>query len=118
VRVTEERLADRVVRVTVEGRLDAVTVPAFEQTLQRLLADGQIRLVVDLGAVNYISSSGLRALLTARRQARARGGEVLLCQLHPRVREIFEMVGFLSVFGVYTTCQEAAGAFPPPAPAA
>jgi anti-anti-sigma regulatory factor len=94
VRVAEERLGDRVVRVTVEGRLDAVTVPAFEQTLQRLLAEGQIRLVVDLG------------------------GEVLLCQLHPRVREIFEMVGFLSVFGVYATCQEAASAFPPSAPAA
>ena len=117
-RVSEERLADGVVRVTVEGRLDAVTVPGFEQTLQRLLAEGQIRIVVDLGAVNYISSSGLRALLTARRQARIRGGEVLLCQLHPRVREIFEMVGFLSVFGVYATCQEAASAFPPPAPAA
>jgi anti-sigma B factor antagonist len=118
VRVAEERLAGGVVRLMVEGRLDAVTVPAFEQTLQRLLAEGQFRFIVDLGAVSYISSSGLRALLTARRLARSRGGEVFLCQLHPRVREIFEMVGFLSVFSVYPTCQEAANAFPPLAPAA
>ncbi len=117
-RMAEERLADGIVRLIVDGRLDAITVPTFEQTLQRLLAEGQSRFVVDLGAVNYISSSGLRVLLTARRLARSRGGEVLLCQLHPRVREIFEMVGFLSVFGVYATCPEAANVFPPQVPTA
>lgn len=104
-------LGGGVVGVTVEGRLDAATVPSLEQVLQRLLFEGQARLVVDLGGVNYISSSGLRALLTARRQARSRGGDVFLCSLHPRVREIFEMVGFVSVFGVYATRDEAAAAF-------
>jgi len=113
VKVTEEPLAGGVVRVTAEGRLDAATVPALEKVLQRLLSDAQYRLVVDLGNVNYISSSGLRALLTARRQARSWGGDVYLCQLSPRVREILEMVGFLSVFGVYATSELAASAFPP-----
>jgi anti-sigma B factor antagonist len=106
------------VGVTAEGRLDAATVPALEQTLQRLLFDGQARLVVNLAAVNYISSSGLRALLTARRQARSRGGDVFLCCLHPRVREIFDMVGFMSVFGVYTSRDEAVAAFQSSVPAA
>lgn len=104
-------LSGEVTGVTVEGRLDAATVPTLEQTLQRLLFDGQAKLVIDLADVNYISSSGLRALLTARRQARSRGGNVHLCCLHPRVKEIFEMVGFMSVFGVYATRDEAAAAF-------
>ncbi len=112
-RVVEHSLAGGVVCLDAEGRLDAATVPVLEQALQRLLADEHARLVVDLSSVNYISSSGLRALLTARRQARSRGGDVFLCRLHPRVHEIFEMVGFLSVFGVYTTCEEAAAAFAP-----
>jgi anti-sigma B factor antagonist len=111
VKVAERLLAGAVVCVSVEGRLDAATVPTFEQTLQRLLAEGQYRLVVEMKAVNYISSSGLRALLTARRQARSRGGDVFLCNLHSRVREIFEMVGFMSVFGIYPTSEEAADAF-------
>jgi anti-sigma B factor antagonist len=111
VKVAERLLAGDVACVTVEGRLDAATVPVFEQTLQRLLADGQCRLVVDMSAVNYISSSGLRVLLTARRQARSRGGDVFLCCLHPRVREILEMVGFISVFGIYGSCDEAVSAF-------
>lgn len=110
-KVIQAPLSGSVMGVTVEGRLDAATVPALEKTLERLLFDGQARLVVDLAAVNYISSSGLRALLTARRQARARGGDVFLCCLHPRVREIFEMVGFTSVFGIYANRDEAAAAF-------
>lgn len=112
-KVFQAPLSGGVVGVTVEGRLDAATVPTLEQTLQRLLFDGQAKLVVDMGGVNYISSSGLRTLLTARRQARSRGGDVHLCCLHPRVKEIFEMVGFMSVFGVYASRDEAAAAFQP-----
>lgn len=114
-RVAQTPLAGNVVCVTVEGRLDAATVPAFEQTMQRLLLEGQARLVVDMGGVNYISSSGLRVLLTVRRQSRSRGGDLFLSSLRPRVQEIFEMVGFMSVFGVYATSEEAGAAFPQPA---
>jgi anti-sigma B factor antagonist len=113
VKVSQAPLSGGVTSVAVEGRLDAATVPTLEQALQRLLFDGQAKLVVDLGSVNYISSSGLRALLTTRRQARSRGGDVYLCTLHPRVKEIFEMVGFMSVFGVYATRDEAVAAFEP-----
>jgi len=113
VKVFQAPLSGGVVSVIVEGRLDAATVPTLEQALQRRLFDGQAKLVVDLAGVNYISSSGLRALLTARRQARSRGGDVHLCTLLPRVKEIFEMVGFMSVFGVYATRDEAAAAFQP-----
>ena len=111
-RVVEEPLAGGIVCVMADGRLDAATVPMLEKALQRLLDDAQFRLVVDLNAVSYISSSGLRALLTARRQARVRGGDVHLCQLSSRVRDILEMVGFLAVFGVYDTREQAALAFP------
>ena len=116
-KVFQAPLSGGVVSVTVEGRLDAATVPTLEQALQRLLFDGQAKLVVDLAGVNYISSSGLRAMLTARRQARSRGGDVYLCSLHPRVREIFEMVGFVSVFGIYASRDQAAAAFQSSVPA-
>ncbi len=115
-KVSEHTLPGGVMQVAAEGRLDAATVPVLEQALQRLLSDGQSRFVVDMSGVNYISSSGLRALLTARRQARSRGGDVVLCQLHPRVREIFEMVGFLAVFSIFGTCDEAASSLAPPVP--
>ena len=94
-----------------QGRLDALTVPRFEDGLREHLDQGAARLVVDFGDVTYISSSGLRALLTARRLARSQGGDVKLCRLSPRVHEIFEMVGFTQVFGIYNSVEAAQMAF-------
>ena len=96
---------------TPQGRLDALTVPKFEETLREQLNQGAAYLVVDFGDVTYISSSGLRALLTARRLARGQGGDVKLCRLSRRVYEIFEMVGFTQVFGIYDSVEAAQIAF-------
>jgi anti-anti-sigma factor len=96
---------------TPQGRLDALTVPQFEKVLREHLDQGTNKLVVDFGDVTYISSSGLRALLTARRLAKSQGGDVKLCRLSPRVYEIFEMVGFTQVFGIYDSVESAQNAF-------
>jgi anti-anti-sigma factor len=94
-----------------QGRLDALTVPRFEEGLRDHLHQGAAYLVVDFGDVTYISSSGLRALLTARRVARSQGGDVKLARLSPRVYEIFEMVGFTQVFGIFDSVEDAQTAF-------
>ncbi len=94
-----------------QGRLDALTVPQFEEVLRQQLSQGTTNLVVDFGDVTYISSSGLRALLTARRLARSQGGDVKLARLSSRVYEIFEMVGFTQVFGIYDSVGAAQMAF-------
>lgn len=96
---------------TPQGRLDALTVPRFEEGLRDYLNRGTAQLVVDFGDVTYISSSGLRALLTARRLAKGQGGDLKLCRLSPRVYEIFEMVGFTQVFGIYDSVEDAQTAF-------
>ena len=109
-KVSHEQLADGVVLVRADGRLDAATVETFEGLLQDLLASQHARLVVDLAHVDYISSSGLRALLTARRLAREQAGDVLVCCMSPRVRQVFDMIGFSSVFGVYDDLPQAQAA--------
>ncbi len=93
-----------------QGRLDALTVPQFEQSLHEHLAQNA-RLIVDLADVVYISSSGLRALLTARRLAQSRGGDIKLCRLSSRVQAVFEMVGFTRVFDIYDSVEAAQAAF-------
>ncbi len=108
--IFQEALNSRVDRIAPQGRLDAVTVPALEVVLDDHLSAGRVRLVIDLGDVNYISSSGLRALLSVRRKAQAGGGDVVLCRMGPRVREIFEMIGFDKLFRVFERVDEAAAA--------
>jgi anti-anti-sigma factor len=109
--IAQETLDGDVLRIAPDGRLDAVTVPVFETALTESLDGGRVRLIVDLTGVTYVSSSGLRALLTARRRARSGGGDVVLCNMAPRVREIFEMVGFVSLFSIFASVQAAAQAF-------
>ena len=94
-----------------QGRLDALTVPEFEKALRDHLSRGTARIVIDFQDITYISSSGLRVLLTARRLAREQGGDVRLCRLSPRVYEIFDMVGFTQVFSIYDSVEIAQAAF-------
>ena len=108
--VLQETLPGQVYRLAPQGRLDAVTVPSLETAIDEQLAARHFRLVIDLSEVGYLSSSGLRALLRARRQAQAGGGDVALCAMNERVTEVFEMIGFNNLFRIFATSTEAAAA--------
>jgi len=108
VNILQETLPDQVYRIAPQGRLDAVTVPSLEAVIDEHLTAGHVRLVIDLAGVTYISSSGLRALLRARRQAQAGGGDVALCDMSERVKEVFDMIGFNNLFRIFPDASEAA----------
>lgn len=91
----------------VSGRLDASTVSILERALLRAFTLGARAIVIDMGEVTYISSSGLRVLLTARRQARERGGDLLLCSLSTNVHDVLDMVGFTVLFSIQGTLDDA-----------
>jgi len=110
VNVLLETLPEQIYRIAPQGRLDAVTVPALEAVIDEQLAARHFRLIIDLSEVAYISSSGLRALLRARRQAQVGGGDVALCAMNVRVTEVFEMIGFNNLFRIFGTSAAAAAA--------
>ncbi len=93
--------------LAVSGRLDASTVNVLERALLRAYHGGARVILIDLGEVTYISSSGLRVLLTTRRQARERAGDVMLCALSSNVRDVLSMVGFTALFSIYDTLEDA-----------
>ena len=115
--VLQESLPGQIYRIAPQGRLDAVTVPALEVVIDEQMAARSFRLIIDLSEVAYISSSGLRALLRARRQAQAGGGDVVLCAMNQRVTEVFEMIGFNSLFRIFASPAEAAAALAKTIPA-
>lgn len=82
------------------GRIDHASAEAFKTSLAPHLAESGPAhpLVLDLGAVDYIASIGLRALMLASRQARAQGGTIAVAALQPLVQEIFEISKFTLVF--------------------
>ena len=81
--------------VTLDGRLDTISAPTLESELQASL-DGVTYLCLDMGNVAYISSAGLRVLLTAERIMDDQG-KMVVKNAQPNVKEVFDVTGFTDV---------------------
>ncbi len=102
------QLQDGIWVVMPSGRLDSTTARLLDAALIEQLDASHTRLVVDLSGVTYISSSGLKVIVSAWRKAQKLGGSVLLSGLTPRVREVFEISGFDTLFTMTASVEEAA----------
>jgi anti-anti-sigma factor len=80
------------------GRVDSTTSAALDQHLAGLVSAGERRIVVDFTGVEYISSAGLRVLLTLAKKTRDTRGALALCGMGDSVREVFGLAGFLALF--------------------
>ena len=81
-----------------EGRLDTVTAPELEKKLKASL-DGVTELRFDFEKLDYISSAGLRVLLSAQKQMN-RQGTMTLYHVTPSIMEIFEVTGFSDILTI------------------
>lgn len=87
-----------VLSLAVEGRLDTTTAPRLEAELRQSIG-GVERLELDLAALEYISSAGLRVLLSARKVMN-RQGEMVLRNVNETVMEILEVTGFSDILTI------------------
>lgn len=86
--------------ITVTGRMDAVTAPEFENRMLDWIDAGETQLIVDLGGLEYISSAGLRSILTIAKNLKTKQGKLVLCALRDTVKEVFEISGFSTIIPV------------------
>ena len=89
-----------IVYVTIKGRLDADSAMEAEKTVENALEGNVDRMLFDLGALDYLSSAGLRVLLSAAKEIKRRDGKIVLCSLTEFVKEIFEVSGFESLIPI------------------
>jgi anti-sigma B factor antagonist len=78
--------------VSVEGRLDTTTAPELEKQLNDSI-ESATELILDFTNLEYISSAGLRVLLSAHK-AMSKKGEMKICNINESVQEVFEVTGF------------------------
>ena len=90
-------LSDGIVTVFLAGELDLASAPRLEEQLASLEERQPPRIVIDLGGLAFIDSSGLRVLLLADSRARERGYELVLLPGPEPVQRVFEMTGALDV---------------------
>ena len=81
----------------VSGRVDTVTAPDLEAGLK--FGDATC-VVLDLENVPYMSSAGLRILLAAHKTMLGRGGELMIANVQPSVREVLDITGFSSILNM------------------
>ena len=84
--------------VALEGRLDTTTAPELESALKEAL-DGVTELELDLKELAYISSAGLRVLLSAQKVMNKQGSMVIL-NANSDLMEIFEVTGFTDILTI------------------
>lgn len=83
---------------TLVGRLDTITAPAFEKEIRQNLK-GIENLVIDLKDLEYISSAGLRVLLSAQKVMN-RQGEMVVRNVNDVVMDVFEVTGFSDILNI------------------
>ena len=88
----EKKLEGTTLTIALEGRLDTTTSPDLEETLAASL-DGATELVFDFAKLDYLSSAGLRVLLSAQKRMN-RQGSMKLVRVNDAVKEVFEITGF------------------------
>ncbi len=96
--------------VKVKGRLDAGSAPDFEQRLKQWIKDGDTGIALDFAELDYISSAGLRAVLSTAKMLKAKNGRFAVASLKGPVKEVFEISGFTSILPVYDSIESALSA--------
>ncbi len=101
----EQRGGAMIVRIT--GRLDILNSKELGNELQAVIDEGQRYLVLEMSGLEYVSSSGLRVLLQARKTLKPLGGTVVLCAMTEFVRKVVDTTGFTNIFKIFATLEEA-----------
>ena len=85
-------------KIALEGRLDTMTAPELEAELNQSLGNAE-SLTLDFSKLDYISSAGLRVLLTAHKAMVAKGG-MKITNVNEIVQEVFEVTGFADILTI------------------
>ena len=101
--------------VTAEGRVDSSNAAELDGTLKEIMNDGRYNIVLNLSQVNYMSSAGLRALVSALRECKKHRGDVRLSAPSERVAEVLDLAGLTvaeaPLFQVHDNDTAAVGSF-------
>ncbi|MCK5848715.1 MAG: STAS domain-containing protein [Caldisericia bacterium] len=103
--ITQKHKSD-VLIIYINGKLDAETAPEAEKTIFKIIDNGNLKIIINLGNTQYISSTGLRVMLTTAKKLK-NIGFLRISNLNDIVEEIFQISGFNKILNVDSTEEEA-----------
>ena len=91
---------DKALIASIEGRLDAATSSDMETQLTEAIRKEPSSVLLDLAHLEYISSAGLRVILSLAKNVKTSGKTFMLCSLQDSVEQIFEISGFVGILNI------------------
>lgn len=98
---------DNATVLLITGRIDTATAPVLEQAINQEIERQHRKIVLNFSAVSYISSGGLRVLLSTAKKLKNTDDRFALCSLSPEVTKILKLAGFTSIFSIHPSEGEA-----------
>ena len=95
---------------TLAGRVDSEGAVDLDLALHTATSEGKFKMILDMADVRYINSAGLRTLADILTQNRENGGDLLLVSMNPKIKRVFEIIGFDQFFASHDSLAEAKAA--------
>lgn len=90
-----------------KGRVDSEGAVDLDLALQSAVSEGKYKMVLDMGEVRYLNSAGLRSLADVLTTNRENGGDLRLAAVNPKIKRVFQIIGFDKFFAMYETYKDA-----------
>ena len=97
-KVTISNQADGTVQANIEGRITTAVATQFSDDMAPLMEQADKHIVLNMAELEFISSSGLRILLTLRKATMKAGGSVTIKAASPEIQQVFQITGFVALF--------------------
>jgi anti-sigma B factor antagonist len=91
----------------VKGRIDSEGAVDLDLALHTATSEGKHKMILEMAEVRYLNSAGLRSLADVLTINRENGGDLRLVALNPKVKRVFQIIGFDKFFSIYPTIEEA-----------
>ncbi len=96
--------------VKAQGRVDSATAPQLAKVLDDITNSGRYKIILDLAEVDFMSSAGLRVLISTQKTCkRYNRGEIVLAAVPKRIHDALDLAGFIPLFRFYDNALEAVG---------
>jgi anti-anti-sigma factor len=105
-RIELEEIENRII-LRIDGRLDAPSAPFLEQKINHLIEEDRFYLMLDFSRIDYLSSAGMRVLLSATKKLKAKKGSLVLFSVNEEVGEVIKMAGFDKILHIFPSEKEA-----------
>ena len=101
------KLAGTITVITITGSIDSLSYGQVISAVSEQAASGQVRILIDLTGVDFMSSAGLRAILAGIKETREKGGDLRLVGAQPGIEKVLKISGFDSLLKSYPDLDQA-----------